>query len=144
MSIEKQVAAAMARVPTMALQELQTLRQNALKYGESASALIGLIDERLLEFEASGGMAAHRLEFARNMLRIVRRSGVQWQAGRDVFNQARLEFSDSPFVIWMAGNGARQIPVTKALDDVMPEFPDIERRKDGVGQSDRVYFRRRA
>jgi hypothetical protein len=42
----------------------------------------------------------------------------------------------------MSGNGARQIPITKALETVLSEFPHLERRKDGTGQSDWVYYRR--
>ena len=53
-----------------------------------------------------------------------------------------VEDADNPYAVWMQGNSARQIPLTKALDDVLPEFPDVERRKDGTGQGDRVYYRR--
>lgn len=50
-----------------------------------------------------------------------------------------LENGDNPFVVWMKGNTARQIPVTKALEQVMPEFPGIERNKDA--QTGRVSWR---
>lgn len=142
MSQNKQVAAAIARVPHLDLQELKTLRENALRYGENAAALVHAIDARLADFDAAGGLAHHRLEFARQMLRIVERGQPrQWQEGRSVFNKAVLKNGDNPFVVWMKGNTARQIPITKALQDVLPEFPHIERDKDV--QSGRVSWRRR-
>jgi hypothetical protein len=140
MSQNKQVAVAMARVPHLDLQELKTLRQNALRFGEEAVPLIEAIDARLDDFDSAGGIARHRLEFARQMLRIVERGRPrQWQEGRSIFNKAVLENGDNPFVVWMKGNTARQIPITKALEDVMPEFPHIERDKDV--QSGRVSWR---
>ncbi len=140
MSENKQVAAAMARIPHLDLQGLKTLRENALRFGDQAVSLIEAIDARLDEFDASGGMARHRLEFARQMLRLVERgSPRQWQEGRSIFNKAVLENADNPFVSWMKGNTARQIPITKALEDVLPEFPNIERDKDV--QSGRVSWR---
>jgi hypothetical protein len=140
MSQNKQVAAAMARVPHLDLQGLKTLRQNALRFGDEAVPLIEAIDARFQDFDAAGGMARHRLEFARQMLRIVERGRArQWQEGRSIFNKAMLENGDNPFVVWMKGNTARQIPITKALEDVLPEFPHIERDKDV--QSGRVSWR---
>lgn len=140
MSENKQVTAALARVAHLNLQELKTLRLNAVRFGDEAAPLIDAIDERLTEFDASGGIAHHRLEFARQMLRIVGRGRtLQWQEGRAVFERAVLENGDNPFVAWMKGNTARQIPVTKALEQVLPEFPDIERDKDT--QSGRVSWR---
>ena len=131
MSPNKQVEAALARVPNLNLQELKTLRENALRFGDGAIALVEAIDARLMEFSASGGLAPHRLEFARQMLRIVERGRPgEWQAGRAVFERAVLENGDNPFVIWMKGNSARAIPVTKALCDVKDEFPHIERHND--------------
>jgi hypothetical protein len=122
------------------LQGLKTLRENALRLGDEAVSVIEAIDARLNEFDASGGMARHRLEFARQMLRIVERCPPrQWQEGRAIFNKAVLENADNPFVVWMKGNTARQIPITKALEDVLPEFPHIEREKDV--QSGRVSWR---
>jgi hypothetical protein len=140
MTEDKRITAALARVASLDLQGLKTLRENALRFGDDAAPLVEAIDARLEEFEVAGGMAPHRLEFARQMLRIVER-GVprQWQEGRSVFNRAVLENADNPFVIWMKGNGARQIPITKALEDVLPEFPHIERERDA--QSGRVSWR---
>lgn len=87
-------------------------------------------------------MAAHRLEFARAMLRMVERERpLQWVASRDLFQKAKVEHADNPFAIWMGGNTARQIPLTKALSDVLPEFPRLEWRKDGSEQGARVYYR---
>ncbi len=130
----------MARIPQLDLQGLKTLRENALRFGDDAAPVIKAIDARLDEFDASGGMARHRLEFARQMLRIVERAPArQWQEGRSIFNRAVAENADNPFVAWMKGNTARQIPITKALGDVMPEFPNIEREKDV--QSGRVSWR---
>ncbi len=143
MSVEKQVAAALGRLAQLSHQELLTTRENALRFGPAAQPLLEAIDERLEAFQQEGGMAVHRLEFARSMLRLVERGSPGWIPARDIFLRAQTEFADNPFVIWMKGNTARQIPVTKALDDVLPEFPHIERRKDGVGQGDRVYFRRK-
>ena len=143
MTANKQVAAAMTRITQLDLQQLRTLRHNALRFGEDAVPLIEAIDARLSEFESSGGLAHHRLEFARQMLRIVERGrALQWQEGRAVFNAAVLENADNPFVVWMKGNTARQIPITKALADVLPEFPHIERHKDV--QSGRVSWRLKA
>lgn len=140
MSENKQVAAAIARVPLLDLQALKTLRENALRFGDEAAPLIGAIDARLSEFELSGGIARHRLEFARQMLRIVERENSrQWLEGRSIFNRAILEHADNPYVVWMKGNSARQIPLTKALEDVRPEFPHLEHRKDA--QSGRVFWR---
>lgn len=140
MSPDRQVEAALGRVPNLNLQELKTLRENALRFGDDARPLIEAIDARLTEFSASGGMGSHRLEFARQMLRIVERGRPgQWQEGRAVFERAVLENGDNPFVIWMKGNSARAIPVTKALRDVKDEFPHIERDKDS--QSGRVSWR---
>ena len=140
MSQNKQIAAAMTRVPRLNLQELNTLRQNALRFGEDAAPLIEAIDARLDEFDSAGGMARHRLEFARQMLRIVERGRPrQWQEGRSIFNKAVFENGENPFVVWMNGNTARQIPITKALEDVLPEFPHVEREKDV--QSGRVSWR---
>lgn len=140
MSQNKQVAAAIGRVPHLDLQGLKTLRENALRFGEEAAALVQAIDARLADFDAAGGLAHHRLEFARQMLRIVERGRPrQWQEGRSIFNKAVLENGDNPFVVWMKGNTARQIPITKALEDVLPEFPHIERDKDV--QSGRVSWR---
>lgn len=140
MSENKQVTAALARVAHLNLQELNTLRLNAVRFGDAAAPLIDAIDERLTEVNVSGGIAQHRLEFARQMLRIVGRGrALQWQEGRSVFERAVLENGDNPFVVWMKGNTARQIPVTKALEQVLPEFPDIERDKDT--QSGRVSWR---
>ena len=142
MTQNKHVAAALGRVPDMDLQELRTLRENALRFGEDSAPLVEAIDARLADFDAAGGLARHRLEFARQMLRIVERGRPrQWQEGRSVFNKAVLENSDNPFVVWMKGNTARQIPITKALEDVLPEFPHIERDKDV--QSGRVSWRLR-
>jgi hypothetical protein len=139
-SENKRVEAALARVPSLDIQGLKTLRENALRLGDEAAPIIEAIDARLDEFDASGGMARHRLEFARQMLRIVERgSPRQWQEGRSIFNKAVLENADNPFVVWMKGNSARQIPITKALEDVLPEFPHIEREKDA--QSGRVSWR---
>jgi hypothetical protein len=139
-SENKRVAAALARLPHLDIQRLKTLRENAVRLGDEAAPVIEAIDARLAEFDASGGMARHRLEFARQMLRIVERGlPRQWQEGRSIFNKAVLENADTPFVIWMKGNGARQIPITKALEDVLPEFPNIERDKDV--QSGRVSWR---
>ena len=140
MSQNKKVEAAIARVPHLDLQQLKTLRENALQFGEEAAPLVEAIDTRLADFEAAGGIAIHRLEFARQMLRIVERGRpLQWQEGRSIFNKAIQENGDNPFVVWMQGNTARQIPVTKALEDVLPEFPHIERDKDV--QSGRVSWR---
>jgi hypothetical protein len=140
LSENKRVAAAMARLPHLDFQGLKTLRENALRLGDDAGPLIEAIDARLIEFDASGGMARHRLEFARQMLRIVERGRPrQWQEGRSIFNRAVLENGGNPFVAWMKGNTAREIPVTKALEDVLPEFPNIEREKDV--QSGRVSWR---
>jgi hypothetical protein len=140
MSQAKQVAAAISRVQHLNLQELKTLRENALRFGDEAEPLIQAIDARLADFDATGGLAKHRLEFARQMLRIVERGRPrQWQESRSVFNKAVLENGDNPFVVWMKGNTARQIPITKALEDVLPEFPHIEREKDV--QSGRVSWR---
>lgn len=141
--LEKQLVAALARVPGMDRQALRTTRENALRHGAAAGALIEAIDARLAQLETDEPMALHRLEFARSILRkLDREPALRWVASRDLFNRARLEEADSPFVIWMAGNSARQIPITKALDDVLGEFPNVERRKDGAGQSDRVWYRR--
>lgn len=138
--MNKQVALALARVPDLDLQGLKTQRENAMRFGEEAAPLVEAIDARLADFEASGGMAHHRLEFARQMLRIVERgSPRQWQEGRSIFNKAVLENANNPFVVWMKGNTARQMPITKALEDVLPEFPHIERDKDA--QSGRVSWR---
>lgn len=143
MSQSKQVEAAIGRVPHLSQQELKSLRENALRYGEAAALLISAIDARLAEFDSAGGLAHHRLEFARQMLRIVERGRLrQWQEGRSIFNKAVLENADNPFVDWMRGNTARQIPITKALEDVLPEFPHIERDKDV--QSGRVSWRLKA
>lgn len=140
MTQNKQVAAAIKQVPHLGLQELQTLRENALRFGEDAAPLVQAIDSRLADFDAAGGLAYHRLEFARQMLRIVERGRPrQWQESRSVFNRAVLENGDNPFVVWMKGNTAREIPITKALEDVLPEFPRIERDKDV--QSGRVSWR---
>ena len=140
MSENKRVAAAMARISHLDLQGLKTLRENALRFGEDAVPVIEAIDARMDEFNASGGMARHRLEFARQMLRLVERGPPrQWQEGRSIFNRAVVENAHNPFVAWMKGNTARQIPVTKALEDVLPEFPNIEREKDG--HSGRVSWR---
>lgn len=140
MSQNKQVEAAIGRVPNLSLQELKSLRENAMRYGEDAAPLTQAIDARLAEFDSAGGLAHHRLEFARQMLRIVERGRPrQWQEGRSIFNKAALENADNPFVDWMKGNTARQIPITKALEDVLPEFPHIERDKDV--QSGRVSWR---
>lgn len=142
MSQNNKIAAAFGWVPKLDLQGLKTLRDNALRFGTDAAPLVQAIDARLAEFDAAGGLAHHRLEFARQMLRIVERGRPrQWQEGRSVFNRAILENGDNPFVVWMKGNTARQIPVTKALEDVMPEFPHIERDKDV--QSGRVSWRLR-
>jgi hypothetical protein len=139
-SENKRVAAAMARIPHLDLQGLKTLRENALRFGDDAVPVIEAIDARLDEFDASGGMARHRLEFARQMLRIVERGPPrQWQEGRSIFNKAVVENADNPFVAWMKGNTARQIRITKALEEVLPEFPNIEREKDV--QSGRVSWR---
>ncbi|OJU12148.1 MAG: hypothetical protein BGN86_08955 [Caulobacterales bacterium 68-7] len=143
MAENKQVAAAMARIPQLDIQRLKTLRENALRFGAEAAVLVDAVDARLQEFDAAGGMARHRLEFARQMLRIVERgSPHQWQEGRSVFNRAVQENADNPFVVWMKGNSARQIPVTKALEDVLPEFPHLQREKDE--QSGRVSWRIRS
>lgn len=140
MSQNKQVATAMGRVPHLDLQELRTVRENALRFGDDAAPLIQAIDARLADFESAGGLAHHRLEFARQMLRIVERGRPrQWQESRSVFNKAVFENGDNPFVVWMKGNTARQIPITKAIEDVLPEFPHIERDKDA--QSGRVSWR---
>jgi hypothetical protein len=77
------------------------------------------------------------------MLRIVMRGDDQWMPARDIFKQALLEEEMSPFVVWMRGNSARAMPVTKALGDVISEFPQIERKKEGSAQGARVYFRRK-
>jgi hypothetical protein len=139
-SENNRVVAALARVPHLDLQGLKTLRENALRLGDEAVPVIEAIDVRLDEFDATGGMARHRLEFARQMLRIVERGPLrQWQEGRSIFNKAVVENADNPFVAWMKGNTARQIPITKALEDVLPEFPHIEREKDV--QSGRVSWR---
>lgn len=143
MSENKQVAAALVRVPHLDLQGLRTMRENALRFGAEAAPLIEAIDARLDEFHVAGGIAPHRLEFARQMLRIVERgSPRQWQESRSIFNRAVLENADNPYVVWMKGNTARQIPLTKALDDVLPEFPHLERDKDP--QSGRVSWRVRS
>jgi hypothetical protein len=63
MSQNKQVAAAIGRVPHLDLQELKTLRENALRFGEDAAPLVQAIDARLADFDAAGGLAHHRLEF---------------------------------------------------------------------------------
>lgn len=143
MPTEQQIAATLARVPTMDQQSLLTLRVNAERMGAPAAPVIQAIDARLAEFKADGGMAVHRLEFARGMLRLVQEKGSrQWLPARDIFEQTLLRMADNPFVIWRIGNTARDIPVTKALDDVLPEFRDVERMKDH--QSKRVFFRVRA
>lgn len=140
MTENKHIAAAMARVPGLGLQELKTVRENALRYGDAAAPLIAAVDDRLADLDVAGGIARHRLEFARQMLRMVERGrpGV-WQEGRSLFNNTVLENADNPFVVWMKGNTARAIPVTKALEEVLPEFPQIERDKDV--QSGRVSWR---
>lgn len=139
----EQIEAAIARVETADQQSLMTMRENAAKYPDTGK-LLEAIDRKLSEFQSEGGMHPHRLEFARAMLRIVERStSTRWFAGRDLFQRARLEQAANPFVIWMAGNSARQIPVTKALEIVRPEFPNIEYRKEGPDQSARVFYRRR-
>ena len=140
MPSEKQIADTLARVPGMDHQALLTVRANAVRIGPAAAAIIEAIDRRLEDFQAEGGMAVHRLEFARGMMRLVRERGsYQWLPGREIFEQTLLRMSDNPFVIWRQGNSARDIPVTKAIDDVLPEFPDIERMKDA--QSLRVSYR---
>lgn len=143
MSRNKHVQAAIERVPHLSVQELKSVRENALRYGEDAEHLIEMIDERLADFDAAGGLTHHRLEFARQMLRIVERGRPRhWQEGRSIFNKAVLKNPDNPFVDWMRGNTARQIPITKALEDILPEFPHIERDKDL--QSGRVSWRLKA
>ena len=133
MSQSKQVEAAIGRIPHLSQQELKSLRENAQRYGEAAALLISAIDARLAEFDSAVGLAHHRLEFARQMLRIVERGRPrQWQEGRSIFNKAVLENADNPFVDWM----------TKALEDVLPEFPHIQRDKDV--QSGRVSWRLKA
>lgn len=141
-TIEERVQAAIARVPGLDHKDLIGTRANAVRFGDAAKPLIAAIDERLAEFDAAGGMAKHRLDFARSMLSIVQRHK-GWVASRDLFNWARTEFSDNPYVAYMAENSARQIPLTKALSDVLPEFPAVEYRKEGTGQSDRIYYRHR-
>jgi hypothetical protein len=142
--INKQIQAARSRVPHLDHQALITLRQNALRFGDQAAELIADIDVVLAEFSSSGGMSPHRLEFARCILRsIYRFPALQWVAGRDLYQKALIEHADNQYVIWLKGNGARAIPLTKALEDALPEFQDIERRKDGAAHSDRVYFRHR-
>lgn len=141
--VGEQIASALARVGSLDHQSLLILRDNALPYGDAAAELILAIEVRLAEFNVGGGMARHRLDFARAMLgKLDREPALRWVAARDLFNRARCENADSPFAAWMEGNSARQIPLTKALEDVLAEFPEVERRKDGVGQGDRVYFRR--
>lgn len=143
MPSEKHIADALARVPHLDQQSLLTLRTNARRMGEAATVVVEAIDRRLADFKLEGGIAAHRLEFARGMLRLVREKGSrQWVPARDIFEQTLVRMADNPFVIWRTGNTARDIPVTKALDDVLPEFPDVERMKDA--QSLRVSFRLRS
>jgi hypothetical protein len=143
LDIEKQLAAALARVAGADRQTLMNMRANAVKYGVAATELIEAINLRLAELGGSDAMARHRLDFARSMLRIAMRERLlQWTASRDLFLRAQVEDADNPFVVWMKGNTARQIPVTKALADVLPEFPDIEWRKDGPDQGARVWCRR--
>lgn len=143
--IAGQVAAMLARVPSMDQQQLITVRENAIRIGPEAEALVAAIDARLAEFKAEGGMAVHRLEFARQMMRMVERSpNTQWIAGIDLFKRAAHEYASNPYIVWMHGNSARKIPLTKAIEDVIGAFPNVQREKRGDGQSDRVYFRRKA
>jgi hypothetical protein len=123
--LSERIDAALLRVPSMHLQALTALKQNAQKYGPAANPLIEAIDEKLLLIGSAAALAKGRLEFARNMLRIALRSRPgNWLPGRELFQRAQLENSDNHFVVWM-------------------QFPEIERRKDGEEQGDRVFFRRR-
>ena len=141
--LEKQLSAAIVRVPEMDRQALLTTRANALRHGDAARELVAAIDARLAELDEGGSIAQHRLNFARAMLRkLEREPPLRWVAARDLFQKAKLEDADNPFAIWMEGNTARQIPLTKALEEIRPEFPNVEHRKDGAGQGDRVYYRR--
>lgn len=141
MDIEKQLAAALQRVPMMDKQALLTLRENASRKGDVAATLIAAIDQKLEAFESDGGMAKHRLEFARCMLRKMEREPVGRRVpSMDLFQRARTEDGSNAFAIWMEGNTARRIPLTKALEDVLPEFPNLKREKDGSSQSDRVFY----
>lgn len=142
--LEAQLAAALARVPSLSRQALATLRGNAVRKGPAAQALVEAIDARLAELQPPEGMAAHRLEFARAMLRKARegRPG-QWIPAINLFDRTRLEQADNPWVGWMEENSARRMPLTASLHAAEAEFPDVERRKEGLGQSERVYYRRR-
>ena len=145
MLAEKQIQAALERVPTMTHQQLQTTRQNALTAGEIAKSVVDAIDARLQEFESAGGWAAQRLTFARSMLGLMEGYPVgQWVASRDLVKRAQTEFSDNPYVAYCEGNSARLIPLTKALEEAQREFPNLERRKDGSAPGDRVFYKRNA
>lgn len=142
MSVADRVQAMLGRLESMDKQALLTLRENSLRLGEEAAPLVAAIDARLEGFDATGGMARHRLDFARGMLRIAeRRPPGQWIASRELFQRAKVEFADNPYAVWIKGNSAREIPLTKALEDVKSEFPYLEIRKEGPERGARVWWR---
>ena len=143
-STEQLVAEMIERLPGMTHQQLVTVRANAVTQGEPAVALVRAVDGRLTAFEATGGMAQHRLEFARSMLSLMRSYPAgQWVASRDLFLRAKKDFSANPYVAHIEENSARAIILTKALEDVRPEFPGLEWRKDGSAQGSPVFYRQR-
>lgn len=132
------------KVGTMTHQDLLTVRANAVRMGDEAQPLVTAIDERLASFEASGGMASHRAEFARSMLALVAEyPRGQWVASRDLYVRAKERFADNPYVGYVEENSARAIPLTKALESVRDEFPGLEHRKDGSAQGAPVFYRMR-
>ena len=75
-ALARRIAAALASLDSLDQQRLVTLRENALRFGSEAGELVSRIDERLAAFKADGGISVHRLEFARQMLRMVERAPI--------------------------------------------------------------------
>lgn len=81
-------------------------------------------------------------EFGRLFLQIVAdESNGEWLAYRDVYDRVVRENADNWYVSYLSDKPARRAKVKYVILEAMAGFPGMERRKDGDGQTARVWFR---
>lgn len=80
--------------------------------------------------------------FARHFLQIIAvESHGEWLRYRDVYNRTVTEIPDNEFVAYISVHKRRRAVVSGTIAALLPQFPQIERRKEGTAQSALVWYR---
>ena len=81
-------------------------------------------------------------EFGRLFVQIIAdESGGEWLAYRDLYDRVIAENPDNWYVTYLSEKPARRAKVKYVILEAMAGFPGVERRKEGDGQTARVWFR---